>query len=353
MTGWWRDLPAARVSLITGADRDAILTALDPLPPGAPPVIAYRPPGDEPDLVGALLAELERVAVGLYPAWLPGAEHIAGPQGAGVPAVRALATDAARRRRQFGPFLADLAEQSLSDGNLVSGYAPVVRAAGFGRVIADSFDRPYAVLLIDVPDGLPAAGLHQIATAAQWLAEHSSLGVWLTGSDLSTVDRFVTVPVDLGAPPRPAMPPAVSVSPLAGRPRADSPAELALEAALDRQEWARGRSWNQTYHPQALAVPFRLDLWWPVERVVVEVDGPEHYAPIKYAADRRRDAQLQLDGHAVLRYTNEQVLSDHQRVVSEIKRLVGGRRPEHTESSDERTQPEPDRGARDHDGAGP
>jgi very-short-patch-repair endonuclease len=127
-----------------------------------------------------------------------------------------------------------------------------------------------------------------------------------------------------------ALAPAFTYPPLSGIPREDSDAEQALERALRQHDWARGRHWNHTYEWHALGKPYRLDLFWPAERVVVEVDGPEHRGRLKFADDRRRDVQLQLLGHDVLRFTNEQVLSDVHAVVLRIARLLRRRRAEPT-----------------------
>ena len=277
--------------------------------------------------------ELERGAIRLFPAWLPGAEHIAGPQGSGVKAVRALASSRAKAAQQSAPFLADLAEASLTGGHLpVGNYAPALRASVSAWAIAQSYGRDYAALVIDIPEDVSPGGESKLTSAADWIAGQSGMAVWLIGR-LSTMDKYVTVSIPIepvleertgpiGPPPTSV----ITMPPLEGRPRADSQAECALEAALQKRPWAEGRRWNQTYQSNPLALRFRLDLWWREERCVVEIDGPEHHEPLHYAADRRRDVQLQLDGHAVLRYTNDQVLGDLDRVISEIGRLVRSRR---------------------------
>jgi very-short-patch-repair endonuclease len=66
----------------------------------------------------------------------------------------------------------------------------------------------------------------------------------------------------------------------------------------------------------------RVDLMWQTERVVVEIDGPEHRDRANYAADRRRDNLLLLDGFAVLRFTNEDVAHDPQWVLATIEQLL-------------------------------
>ncbi len=118
----------------------------------------------------------------------------------------------------------------------------------------------------------------------------------------------------------------VSYPAVAGRPHPASPSERALEAALGSRGWAAGRGWNQTLCPHPLAGPVRVDLLWQAERCVVEVDGPDHRGALKFAADRSRDVRLQLAGYAVLRFTDDQVLTDAQGVIRQIELFLRDRR---------------------------
>ena len=105
------------------------------------------------ELVTAILDELERIAIGLFPAWLPGATGITGTGGANVPAVRALALRAAAAIPRFAPFLADLAERSLRRTTGVrSRFAPEVRAGGLARVLATAY---LGLVPADVDPSLP------------------------------------------------------------------------------------------------------------------------------------------------------------------------------------------------------
>jgi very-short-patch-repair endonuclease len=112
------------------------------------------------------------------------------------------------------------------------------------------------------------------------------------------------------------------ITPLAGRPNPCSRAEKRLEAVLSRYEWATGRAWNQTWSTSILHNPIRVDLIWHEPRCVIEIDGPDHLDPTKYAADRVRDRILQLEGFAVLRFTNQEVLDDAERVALQIGRFL-------------------------------
>lgn len=343
MTGFWADLPAGRAVHVRGGSPEAIELTLDPLLEGAPAVIpcAASVATDPAKTVTAILAELEEAAIGLYPAWLPGAEGLDGRQGARVAAVRALALQKGAATSQFGPFLADLAERSLDGSAGVSAagrYAAAVRAAGIARVIADSYGRSHTALLLPFPDGLTANEARALAAACEWLASHGGFSAWLVGDGVDGVDWLPTVEIRLPAPVRDLCGSATSIPvpepdrtvvrcpPLSGRPAPGSAAELALEAALATRSWAEGRVWNRTFQTDPLAEQIRVDLMWERERCAVELDGPEHRTPLHYEADRRRDVLLQLAGFAVLRFTNEQVAHDLATVLSHIEQLVDSRR---------------------------
>ncbi len=345
---WWTVPPARQVSYLSGADPELLGIALDPLPATAPAVVQFRPATGGPlgDQVTLILDELDRAAVALFPRWLAGAERLDGPQGLGVPAVRAVAEKVAARSSAFGPFLADLAERSLraqagEPAGRRASFPAEVRATGLGRVIADAYGRESIALLIEVPEGLRPVDERALTSAAEWLAHHGRLTVWLAGAALQVVDRVRTVPITLpdyltqlaGAPgavdhtlPEPSSEPVLRYPPLSGTPRIDSPSEQALERALAPHQWAHGRRWNHVYQWHILGRPYRLDLFWPAEGIVIEVDGPEHRGRLQFADDHQRDVQLQLLGHYVLRFTNEDVLGDAHSVVLKIRQLLSRRR---------------------------
>lgn len=338
----WGELPIGRVVSLAGAAPAALALTLVPLPAEAPAVVIYRPrpPESAGEVAAGALDELEGAALGLFPAWLPDAAGIRGPGGAGVDAVRALAMRAAPATAQFGPFLADLAERALRGPRPGSGrFSPEVRAAGLAKVIARSYARSAAALLVEVPADLTGGGEQALVAACEWLAHRGGLGVWLAGAELSTVDWISSWRVRLPEPAasiaraagkaRPAAQPAqpvVTYPPLAGRPHPASQAERAVERALAPLPWAAGRAWNQTHQARPLEPPVRLDLLWRAERCVVELDGPEHLEPLRYEADRRRDRLLQQNGFIVARFTNDQVARDMAAVVSQIEQLVTARR---------------------------
>ena len=292
----WAELPRGRVVHLHGADADSIALSLDPLPEDAPAVVTYFADDarSASEMVTSVLCELEKAAISLFPAWLPGAEGIDGPGGAGRSAVRALALRTASVTGHFGPFLADLAERSLSGVDLAeqslrntnpaesppgsanpaespfgrveptglsfrgaeppparrtrrsARFTPEVRVVGLARVLAASFGRSHASILVHVPTGLSATAEEVLVAGCEWLAHRGELGVWLTGAPLVAVDRVETMTVRLPPAvvslardlPEPAVrrPPAARVArtvtypAVTGVPHPASIAEQALES---------------------------------------------------------------------------------------------------------------------------
>ncbi|MEV0131175.1 DUF559 domain-containing protein [Dactylosporangium sp. NPDC050688] len=340
---WWAEPPPGQASYLAGIDPALLSVALDPMPAGAPAVVRFRPAAAKyvGDHVNAFLEALDHAALNLFPRWLPAAEHFDGASALSVAAVRAAAAETAGRSQHFGPFLAFTAERAVRHrrGDVVPDrirFPAEVRARGLGAILADAYQRPSVAVLVDVPDRLDPDGERALVAAAIWLAEQGRFTVWLAGQAPQAVDRIpivqMALPDDLAhlaadttpiARPddRPVLP-VLTYPPLTGAPRADSPAELALERALAPHLWARSRQWNHVLEWHLLGKAYRLDLYWPDDGLVVEVDGDDHRERWKFADDRHRDARLQLLGHDVLRFTNDQVLTDPLAAALTIRDLL-------------------------------
>nr|MDT0660601.1 DUF559 domain-containing protein [Micromonospora sp. DSM 115978] len=271
------------------------------------------------DFVHAALDRLEQVAVGLLPAWLPEAADGVRPDTAGLAAIRVAAAERARRGHYPGTFLPDLAIVAVTGRRATTTLPVRARAAALARLVADAFGRRKVVLLVEPTDGDGAV----VAAGAAWLVHHGGPAVWLVGAGAAGLDGLPQIRID---PPPAARGVPDDDHAVAGKPHPASEVEKTLEAALAAEGWAAGRVWNQSYQSHALTVPVRLDLLWPDERCVVEIDGPEHCRPVRFEADRQRDVQLQLDGYAVLRFTNARVTHDVGAVVQQIGRYLLARR---------------------------
>jgi very-short-patch-repair endonuclease len=305
VSGFGRDLPGGVVRLAGPIDPTDLAEA----------VVTWAPA----KITGweTVVDLLDRAALDLFPAWLPGAEWIEGPGGLGVVAVRSLAHELAAATSHHGPFLADLAERALRGCATGARFPDPVRIAGLARVIASTSPAGEMVLLVDAPTDWAEPDRDDLMAQCQRLSAAGGFRVWL---------RDVARAPDSGTTALPRRPAAPYFPPSAGAPHHSSLVEVALENALCRHAWSAGRQWNQTYRIHTLANPVRPDLLWVEERLIVEIDGPEHLEPAHFAADRRRDVDLQLAGYAVLRFTNAEVEHDVGAVVSRIGRFVQSRR---------------------------
>lgn len=329
-------IPADQVVRLAGLTDAQLAVSLDPLPERVPVVIRCRlsSPPSPSGFVDDVLERLESVALDLFPAWLPDAGAITTSSDFDRRVVRQLAHRHAGGSEHFGPFLADMAEAAVSGDTPDRGYGPEVRAIGLARIIAHSYHRAGVVLLVGpVERSSSHDEQRHVALACEWLVSHGAIGVWLAPGALSLVDRYPTwqlsVPgfvATLSAKLTAELPPEVDYPALAGVPHPSSAVEQTLERCLARCDWAAGRTWNQEYVSHALAPPIRVDLMWSAERCVVELDGPDHRGSLKYAADRRRDNGLTLDGFAVLRFTNDEIIDDPRRVLDVIERLLATKR---------------------------
>jgi len=343
---WWTKIPRNHPVYLSGVSAERLAIALDPLPDGAPAVVRLTPAAVRSFSHGVswLLGELDRAAVALFLQWLPDADQLDQLSPTSLAAVRALAAKLAAGSPHFGPFLVELAVRAFRVNRGDVGVRPAnqlgaeVRAAGLVRILAAAYRREYLVLFADMPGDLTPLEQRALAGAVGWICNHSGASVWLVGAKLAAVDSIPSLTIVLpDSVPWAAddsivtMAEAAATFPaISGLPRADSPAEQALEQALKRHEWALARRWNHTLELKAIAEPYRVDLLWEMERLVVEVDGDDHRGRVKYADDRIRDVRLALHGYQVVRFTNEHIISDVATVVDQVKRLLFNRRKERT-----------------------
>ena len=68
--------------------------------------------------------------------------------------------------------------------------------------------------------------------------------------------------------------------------------------------------------------PFIVDFYCPTYKLIVEVDGGYHLSTEAQERDRIRDYLLRKDGYRVMRFTNEQVFREIEKVVGEIRAFV-------------------------------
>ena len=78
----------------------------------------------------------------------------------------------------------------------------------------------------------------------------------------------------------------------------------------------------QTFHRQKVIGPYIVDFYCAAAKLVIELDGSQHYDEAGAAADRERDQWLRSQGLTVVRYSNSDVQTDFSGVCEDILRLL-------------------------------
>jgi very-short-patch-repair endonuclease len=216
------------------------------------------------------------------------------------------------------------------------------------RQLALAIEPTRLVVMIAVVNA-PAVNesLHSLAQGAEWLAGNAGCRVALVlpralsghaALDHVTYDACLfadATPVPSQSGPNDlakddgraqasaaAHEPAISVSPIVGRPAKRSDAEQALSARLNADaHLCRLFGYNQHIRTRFGTNP-NVDLLWESGKLVIEVDGDDHRGPQKYSADRRRDLELLLSGYMVVRFTSGNVIENQDWVIEKIREAV-------------------------------
>lgn len=96
----------------------------------------------------------------------------------------------------------------------------------------------------------------------------------------------------------------------------------------ERLLWARLRGKQvlgvQFYRQKPLG-PYIVDFHAPAAKLVIEVDGSQHFEAAGQLSDWQRDTYLESLGQRVLRFDNLQVLKETEAVLETILGVVGER----------------------------
>ena len=104
-----------------------------------------------------------------------------------------------------------------------------------------------------------------------------------------------------------------------------------LRTAMTEAEqklWARLRGkqlHNVQFYRQKPLGPYIVDFYGPRVKLVIELDGGQHFEAIPRMRDTARDAWLVQQGLRVLRYDNLQMLRETEAVLNEIWRVMSER----------------------------
>ena len=73
-----------------------------------------------------------------------------------------------------------------------------------------------------------------------------------------------------------------------------------------------------TVHRQKVIFNYIVDFYIPSCKIVIELDGSQHYEKENHKNDKERDLKLSSEGITVLRYTNLQIKRDFENVCKDI-----------------------------------
>lgn len=164
--------------------------------------------------------------------------------------------------------------------------------------------------------------------ALEWATRQGAAVVALLAScptPYAPYDRVLSGAIEIAAEPLPAA--ARALAPSRRGPKGSVTEQRVREALRRDDELGPLFDSEVTLSLDALGPTPRVDLCWRAGRVVVELDGPEHYGDPIYGRDRHRDYELLVAGYLVLRLTNAQVQTDLPLAIEKIRRVVRLRQP--------------------------
>jgi very-short-patch-repair endonuclease len=65
-----------------------------------------------------------------------------------------------------------------------------------------------------------------------------------------------------------------------------------------------------------------VDFYCPRARLIIEIDGGQHYEDSRQAEDKKRDSDLKSIGFKVVRYTNLDILKNLNNAVEDILKIL-------------------------------
>jgi len=212
-------------------------------------------------------------------------------------------------------------------------FAGAVQVAQLALVIDLS---PLLIALI-VQEERPCSGaLLGLARSSEWLARETGARVVVvvpealsSSTELDSISfeavRLSTSRIPIESPPKKDS--HVSVFPLIGQPHPWSRGEQLLAKRLEQDEMLAGLFQFNIRVATQNGNQYLVDLVWTEGKIVVEVDGYEfHSDRVAFSGDRRRDYELMISGHLVLRLPQDEVVEDVGLAVEKIRDVVRYRR---------------------------
>lgn len=87
------------------------------------------------------------------------------------------------------------------------------------------------------------------------------------------------------------------------------------------------RTYPVKFYKQRIIESFIVDFYCHAAKLVIEIDGSQHYEPQGQAYDEERTAILKKYGLEVLRFSNREINTDFRAVCEQIDYTIKGRLP--------------------------
>ena len=94
------------------------------------------------------------------------------------------------------------------------------------------------------------------------------------------------------------------------------------EAELALWKLLKGKSLGVSVKRQYVILDFIADFYIPEQQLIIEVDGGYHNSLEQTILDESREKRLRNVGYNILRFTNEEVLTDTERVIRDIYEYI-------------------------------
>ena len=85
------------------------------------------------------------------------------------------------------------------------------------------------------------------------------------------------------------------------------------------------RSYPIRFQRQKAIDQYIVDFYCHAAKLVIEIDGSQHYDPKLQAEDEKRTAELQKHGLSVLRFSNHEINTQFRAVCEQIDHVVNSR----------------------------
>jgi very-short-patch-repair endonuclease len=292
-----------KILTVSGLDVQTLRATLEASPTTAPQCLVLNCDvrSDAQSQIQTVLDDLADLALAFWPAWRSPQTDVPSTENSWLLAASRLA---------------------------ISGKRPRFRRTSLTLELQQLFKvLPSNLLLVAQLDTAAPLGAAAAIATFEWCAQHGARVVILCAGPLPVTppfDRILYGTIEIAKPRLPVTERWIGPR---GAPHPASQIEKHVYDAISNDpELAPLFSFNKNVETNALGSTPCVDLLWQEGRVVVELDGAEHFGDPKYGHDRHRDYELLVAGYLVLRITNRQVATDLAYVIEKIRNVVRYRR---------------------------